>query len=155
VAGAVAGVVRAVASVVVAIADEDVVDVDQICTSFMAVAVKLLTSVVQVIWLIVNKRPSAIATESGMMTILLAWEVVRTPPTWRATVNETWSVVESPSLVLVINDTKLLMPCVKCFELGISNTCDEGVRGKEWCPQDHKEMVHGHEMTIMVEMHII
>jgi hypothetical protein len=40
--------------------------------------------------------------------------------------------VESPSLVLVINDTKLLMSCVKCFELGISNTCDEGVRDKEW-----------------------
>jgi hypothetical protein len=38
---------------------------------------------------------------------------------------------ESPSLVLVINDTKLLMSCVKCFELGISNTCDEGVCGKE------------------------
>jgi hypothetical protein len=63
--------------------------------------------------------------------------------------------VESPSLVLVINDTKLLMPCVKCFELGISNTCDEGVRGKEWWPQDHEEMGHGHEMTIMMEMHII
>jgi hypothetical protein len=62
---------------------------------------------------------------------------------------------ESPSLVLEINDTKLLMPCVKCFELGISNTCDEGVCGKEWWPQDHKEMVHGHEMMIMVEMHII
>jgi hypothetical protein len=61
---------------------------------------------------------------------------------------------ESPSLVLVINDTKLLMPCVKCFELGISNTCDKGVCGKEWWPQDHKEMVHGHEMMIMVEMHI-
>jgi hypothetical protein len=62
---------------------------------------------------------------------------------------------ESPSLVLVMNDTKLLMPCVKCFELGISNTCDEGVCGKEWWPQDHKEMVHGHEMMIMVKMHII
>jgi hypothetical protein len=61
---------------------------------------------------------------------------------------------ESPSLVLVINDTKLLMPCVKCFELGISNTCDEGVCGKVWWPQDHKEMVHGHEMMIMVKMHI-
>jgi hypothetical protein len=36
--------------------------------------------------------------------------------------------------VLVINDTKLLMSCVKCFELGISNTCDEGVYGKEWWP---------------------
>jgi hypothetical protein len=38
---------------------------------------------------------------------------------------------ESPSLVLLINNTKMLMPCVKCFELGISNTCDEGVCGKE------------------------
>jgi hypothetical protein len=66
---------------------------------------------------------------------------------------EVWGA-ESPSLVLVINDTKLLMPCVKCIELGISNTCDEGVCGKEWWPQDHKEMVHGHEMMIMVEMHI-
>jgi hypothetical protein len=61
---------------------------------------------------------------------------------------------ESPSLVLVINDTKLLIPCVKCFELGISNTCDEGVCGKEWWPQDHKEMVYRHEMTIMVEIHM-
>jgi hypothetical protein len=49
--------------------------------------------------------------------------------------------VESLSLVLVINDTKLLMSYVKYFELGISNTCDEGVCGKEcghkitkrWC----------------------
>jgi hypothetical protein len=65
------------------------------------------------------------------------------------------SPAESPSLVLVINDTKLLMTCVKCFELGISNTCDEGVCGKEWWPQDHKEMVRGHEMMIVVEMHII
>jgi hypothetical protein len=64
-------------------------------------------------------------------------------------------LVKSPSLVLVINDTKLLMLCVKCFELGISNTYDEGVCGKEWWPQDHKEMVHGHEMMIMVKMHII
>jgi hypothetical protein len=64
------------------------------------------------------------------------------------------STLESLSLVLVINDTKLLIPCVKCFELGISNTCDKGVCGKEWWPQDHKEMVHGHEMTITVEMHI-
>jgi hypothetical protein len=62
---------------------------------------------------------------------------------------------ESPSLVLVINDTRLLIPSVKCFELGISNTCDENIRGKEWWPQDHKEMVHGHEISIMVEMHII
>jgi hypothetical protein len=41
------------------------------------------------------------------------------------------------------------MPCVKYFELDISNTCDEGVCGKEWWPQDHKEMVHGHEMMII------
>jgi hypothetical protein len=47
------------------------------------------------------------------------------------------------------------MPCVKYFELGISHTCVEGVCGKEWWPQDHIEMVHGHEMMIMVEMHII
>jgi hypothetical protein len=66
-----------------------------------------------------------------------------------------YPLYESPSLVLVINDTKLLMPCVKCFELGISNTCDEGVCGKEWWPQDHKEMVHGHKMMIMVEMHMM
>jgi hypothetical protein len=46
------------------------------------------------------------------------------------------------------------MPCVKYFELSISNTCDDDVCGKEWWPQDHKEMVHEHEMTIMVEMHI-
>jgi hypothetical protein len=36
---------------------------------------------------------------------------------------------ESPSLVLVINDTKLLMSYVKWIELGISNTCDQGACG--------------------------
>jgi hypothetical protein len=41
----------------------------------------------------VNVRPSATATKSGMMTSLLAWEAVRTPPTWHATVDETSSVV--------------------------------------------------------------
>jgi hypothetical protein len=40
------------------------------------------------------------------------------------------SIIESPSLVLVINDTKLLMLYVKWFELDISNTCDEGVCGE-------------------------
>jgi hypothetical protein len=40
-----------------------------------------LMPVVQVIWLTVNERPSAMAAESGMMTILLAWEAVCTPPT--------------------------------------------------------------------------
>jgi hypothetical protein len=48
-----------------------------------------LTPVIQVIWPTVNERPSTTATESGMMTILLAWEVVRTPPIWRVTINET------------------------------------------------------------------
>jgi hypothetical protein len=52
-----------------------------------------LTPVVQVIWPTVNERPSATAAESGMMTILLAWEAVRTPPTWRATIDEIWSAV--------------------------------------------------------------
>jgi hypothetical protein len=60
---------------------------------------------------------------------------------------------KSPSLILVINDTKLLMSCVKWFKLGISNTCDEGACGMEWWPQDHKEMVHGHEMMVMVIKH--
>jgi hypothetical protein len=46
VVGAVAGVVEAIASVVRAIADEDMVDADRICTSFVAVAVKLLAPVV-------------------------------------------------------------------------------------------------------------
>jgi hypothetical protein len=30
----------------------------------------------------------------------------------------------------------------------------EGICGKEWWPQDYKEMVYGHEMTIMMEMHM-
>jgi hypothetical protein len=64
-------VVRTVASVVGAIADEDVVDADRIYTSSVAAAVKLLTLVVQVIWPTVNERPSATAAELGMMTILL------------------------------------------------------------------------------------
>jgi hypothetical protein len=59
--------------------------------------------------------------------------------------------IEGPSLVLVINDTKLIMSCVKCFELGISNTCDKGVCGEEWWPQDHKEILHGHEIKTMKE----
>jgi hypothetical protein len=48
------------------------VDADRICASSMATVVKLLTPVVQVIWSMVNKRPSATAMKSGMMTILLA-----------------------------------------------------------------------------------
>jgi hypothetical protein len=90
---AVAGVVRAVANVVGAVADEDVVDADRICASSVAVVVKLLTLVVYVIWSMVNERPSAMAAELGMMTILLAWEVVRTTPTWRTIIDEIWSAV--------------------------------------------------------------
>jgi hypothetical protein len=48
-----------------------------------------LTPVVQVIWPTVNERPSATAVESEMMTILLTWEAVCTPPTRRATIDET------------------------------------------------------------------
>jgi hypothetical protein len=35
---------------------------------------------------------------------------------------------ESPSLVLVINDTKLLMPSCQVNSVMHSNTCDEGAR---------------------------
>jgi hypothetical protein len=72
VVGAVAGVVRAIASVVGAIADKGMVNGDRIYASSMAVAAKLSMVVVQVIWPTVNKRPSTMAVESGMMTILLA-----------------------------------------------------------------------------------
>jgi hypothetical protein len=43
VVGAIAGVVRAIASVVGVVADEDVVDADRIYASSVATAVKLLT----------------------------------------------------------------------------------------------------------------
>jgi hypothetical protein len=36
--------------------------------------------------------------------------------------------LESPSLVLVINDTKLLMPLCQVNLVRYSNTCDEGAR---------------------------
>jgi hypothetical protein len=38
-----------------------------------------LTPMVQVIWPMVNKSLFAIPVESGMMTILLAWEAICTP----------------------------------------------------------------------------
>jgi hypothetical protein len=47
----------------------EVVDADWICTSSMAVTMKWLELVVQVIWPIVNVRPAAMAMESGKMTI--------------------------------------------------------------------------------------
>ena len=66
--------------------DEEVIGADRIYASFAVMAVKLLK-------LTVNVRPSGTAAEAGMMTILLAGKVVRTPPTWRATVDESWSAV--------------------------------------------------------------
>jgi len=72
----VAGVVGVVASVVGATADvdEEVIGADQIYTSSVDVAVKLLK-------LTVNVKPPAMAAKSGMMAILFVWEAVRTPPT--------------------------------------------------------------------------
>jgi hypothetical protein len=40
-----------------------------------------LAPVVQVIWSTVNMGRSTTVAESGMMTILLAWEAICTPPT--------------------------------------------------------------------------
>ena len=81
--GDVAGVVEAVASVVGAAADvaEEVIGTDRIYASFAVVVVKLLK-------LTVNVKPTAMAAKSGMMAILFVWEAVRTPPTWRATVEK-------------------------------------------------------------------
>ena len=49
--------------------------------------------VVHVIWPTVDVRPSGTAAEAGIVTILFAREVARTPPTWRSTVDESWSAV--------------------------------------------------------------
>ena len=65
------GVVGVIASVVGAATDgvEEVIGVDQIYVSSMAVVVKLLKPVVQVIWLTVNMKSSSTTAKSGMMTI--------------------------------------------------------------------------------------
>jgi hypothetical protein len=61
---------KAEASVVIVDAGiEEVVDADQIRTSSMAMMTKLLEPAVQVIWLIMNMRPTIVAMESGKMTI--------------------------------------------------------------------------------------
>ena len=90
-----AGVAGARSNMVGAVADagEAVVDADWICASFVVKAMKLSKLVVQVIWPMVNVRPFGIAMEPGMMTILFIWGAVRTPPTWRATIDEIWSAV--------------------------------------------------------------
>jgi hypothetical protein len=65
-----AGPSEAGASVVVVDAGvREVVDVDRMCAPSMAAMTKLLEPVVQVIWLIVNMRPAAVAMELGKMTI--------------------------------------------------------------------------------------
>ena len=86
----VAGVVGAIASVVGATADvdEEVIGADQICASSMVVVVKLMKPVVQVIWSMMNVMLPATAAELGMMAIWFTWEAIRTPSTWRATVDE-------------------------------------------------------------------
>ena len=85
-----AGVVGARSNVVGAVADagKAVVDADWIYASSVVMAMKLSELVVQVIWPMVNMRPFDVAMEPGMMTILFVWRAVRTPPTWRATVDK-------------------------------------------------------------------
>jgi len=79
----VAGVVGVVASVVGAVADvdEEAIGADRIYASSTIMAVKLLKPMM-------NVKPPTMAAKSGMMAILFVWEAVRTPPTWRATVDE-------------------------------------------------------------------
>ena len=95
VVGAVFTVVGAVFTVVGAVADagEVVVGAGWIHASSVALAMESSTPVVQVIWPTVNVRPLGVAMEPEMMTILFAWRAVRTPPTWRATIDEIWSAV--------------------------------------------------------------
>ena len=66
---------------------------DRIWVPSEAVVVRPPPRLVHVIWPTVNVRPSGTATEAGTMTILFAGKHVRTPPTWRATVDESWSTV--------------------------------------------------------------
>ena len=85
-----AGVAGARSNVVGAIADagEAVVDTDWIYASSVVMAMKLLEPMVQVIWPMVNARLFSVPMVPGMMTILFVWRAVRTPPTWRATVDK-------------------------------------------------------------------
>jgi len=70
-----------------------VVAADWIWFSSKTMVVRPPVRVVQVIWPTVNVRPSVMEAEAGMMTILFVWRAIRTPPTWRATVDESWSAV--------------------------------------------------------------
>ena len=78
--GNVARVVGVVASVVgvATDVDEEVIGADRIYGSSVIVAVKLT----------VNVKSPAMAAKLGMMAILFVRKAVRTPPTWRATVDE-------------------------------------------------------------------
>ena len=57
---------------------------DWIWISLGTVVAKPPLRVVHVIWLTVNVRPSGTVAEAGIVTILFAGKVARTPPTWRA-----------------------------------------------------------------------
>jgi len=61
---------------------------DRIWVSSETVTVGPPLRVVHVVWPTVNVRPSGTAAEAGTMTILFAGKAVRTPPTWRATLDE-------------------------------------------------------------------
>jgi hypothetical protein len=74
-----------------------VVDVDSVCargacTTSMA-STGSLALVVQVNIPIVNVSPAGRTMEAGKLTIWLAIESARTPPTWCATIDEMWSAV--------------------------------------------------------------
>ena len=61
---------------------------DRIWVSSEVMVVRPPPRVVHVIWPTVNVRPPGTAAEAGTRTILFAERAVRTPPTWRATVDE-------------------------------------------------------------------
>jgi hypothetical protein len=74
-----------------------IIDVDSVsargaCTASTASAGPSAL-VVQVNVPIVNVSPVERTMEAGKLTIWLAIESVRTPPTWRATIDEMWSAV--------------------------------------------------------------
>jgi hypothetical protein len=75
-----------------AIVDVDSVGVGGACIASMA-SVGPSAPVVQVNIPIMNVNPTKRTMEVGKLTIWLAIESARTPPTWCATIDEMWSVV--------------------------------------------------------------
>ena len=75
------------ASICVVGADAAIIP-DWILVSSETMAVRPPPQVVHMIWTTVNVRPSGTAAEAGTVTILFAGKAVRTPPTWRATVDD-------------------------------------------------------------------